>query len=237
MRHALAAAALIGLTAACKADDIRGMSLGLGEYTDAPVYVTAFEIGTGRHPLVPRVVAHSRGNFARALNAASLAIPQGYPIPVNAIWIDDGFLSASSAPGAIHDHLGPIRAEQVPGYMGIPMTAYVFEHGRVLDRPWVKLGLSRIGMAAMYDKAIETGVPFNALPTSPAHENGEYVIPPEIPGQIVQKIRTNQALADWERRYLIENFAHISANPDSTGMSGESDRRRRIYWNRPGEAI
>lgn len=91
MRHAFATLALIGLlglTAACRADDIQRMSLGLGGYSEAPVYFTAFQIGGIGHPLLPQIVAHGGDNFPRAFNAASLGAPQGDLIPVSAVWID-----------------------------------------------------------------------------------------------------------------------------------------------------
>lgn len=145
-------------------------------------------------------------------------------------WIAEGWIRPDQS-SALQHRLSPVREQKIPGPMGLPILVYTFNESRVLHRPWVKLGLSRVAMAAMHRQAIETGVPFLDLPSG-----GEYAIPPELQ-PIGQRIISGEHVTGDSARFVVNNFAHISANPDSIGMSGEEDRIRVAYPNRAGEAV
>lgn len=145
-------------------------------------------------------------------------------------WIEEGFIRPAQT-SALQHRIGPVREEQVTGAFGVPTTMQVFDETRVLHRPWVRLGLSRVAMAAMHRRALELGVPLLDLPTSE-----EYTIPPDL-RPIGQRIIAGEEVAGADARFVVNNFVHVSANPDSIGMSGESDREREIYPNQPDKAI
>lgn len=145
-------------------------------------------------------------------------------------WIAEGWIRPDQT-SALQHRLGPVSEKEVPGPMGLPTPVYIFEETRVLHRPWVKLGLSRVAMAAMHRQAIETGVPLLDLPSG-----GEYAIPSELQ-PIGQRIIAGEHVTGANARFVVNNFAHISANADSIGMSGEDNRTRVVYANRPGEAV
>lgn len=153
------------------------------------------------------------------------------PTPEEAApWIAEGWIRPDQT-SALQKRVSPVTTQTTSGMMGIPTDVHSYEVTRVLDRPWVKLGLSRIAMAAMHRRASETKVPLLDLPTG-----GEYEIP-KLPRRIEERIIGGEHITGPDAMFVVNNYAHVSANPDSTGMSGESNRTRRIYWNRPGEAI
>ncbi|MBK4216915.1 DUF2235 domain-containing protein [Paracoccus caeni] len=145
-------------------------------------------------------------------------------------WIEEGFIRPDQT-SALQHRIGPVREEQVTGAFGAPTTMQVFDETRVLHRPWVRLGLSRVAMAAMHRRALELGVPLLDLPSTE-----EYTIPPDL-RPIGQRIIAGEEVGGADARFVVNNFVHVSANPDSIGMSGESDREREIYPNQPGKAI
>ncbi|WP_179379255.1 T6SS phospholipase effector Tle1-like catalytic domain-containing protein [Jannaschia marina] len=145
-------------------------------------------------------------------------------------WIAEGFIRADQT-DALQRRMGPIISRSMPGPMGMPTQVHSFEITRVLHRPWVQLGLSRVAMAAMHRQAVATDVPFLDLPTG-----GEYAIPPALQ-PVAQRIIAGEHVTGADARFVVNNFTHVSANPDSIGMSGQDDRTRRVYPNRPGRAI
>ncbi|MBM2578103.1 DUF2235 domain-containing protein [Jannaschia sp. Os4] len=145
-------------------------------------------------------------------------------------WLEDGFILPHQL-DAVRTIAAPVRSVTVPGTFGMPMTLYGTKATRVLHRPWVRLGLSRVAMAAMHKAAVEAKAAFLDLPTG-----GEY----EIPGPLrpdAARIIGGTHVRGAAAHFIVNNYAHVSANPDSIGMGGRRDRTRREFPNRPGEAV
>ena len=142
----------------------------------------------------------------------------------------DGFVTPDQA-GAVNYIVSAIREMEYPGTFGGTMTYYAFDVTVIADRSWVRLGLSRVAMAAMHRQALAQNVPFLSLPT-----RGEYEIPADLQA-IAQKIISLAKLTPEEIQFVASNYVHISANPDSIGMSRESKLERIVYMNKPGSAI
>lgn len=142
----------------------------------------------------------------------------------------DGFVNPDQA-GAISYTVSPIREMEYPGTFGGTMMVYAFDVKVISDRPWVRLGLSRVAMATMYWQALAQKVPFLSLPSG-----GEYEIPADLQ-TIAQKTISLAPLSAEEKQFVVSNYAHISANPDSIGMSRERKKIRTVYANNTGYAI
>lgn len=146
------------------------------------------------------------------------------------IWVREGWINANEPTGGAINHVGPIQVRTSFSPLGNVSLRYEFTVVRRLSRPWVRVGLSRIALRIMYDKAVESSVPFVSFPTGP-----NYTVPgPLLP--IAAKLRSGQSLTREEHRFTLRNYGHVSADVGSIGMSPEPNHVRTVYPNRPGQA-
>ncbi|TWI36039.1 T6SS phospholipase effector Tle1-like catalytic domain-containing protein [Paracoccus sulfuroxidans] len=147
-----------------------------------------------------------------------------------AVWISEGWLNPNETEGGVIQDPGPVRTrtQRLPG--GIQQKVYSFEYGKRLSRPWVQIGLSRIPLRIMYDKALAQGAPLLSFPGG-----GEFAIPSGL-AAVSGKLIAGQSLNQAETRHTLRNFGHVSANAGTIGMSAESNHVRVVYPNQPGQA-
>ncbi len=169
---------------------------------------------------------HASQAMAEAARRRLLA-PVTTPVAETAPWRAEGFMTDAERQPVIRHEAGPVRPAY--GMMGSAMT-YGFSARRIMTRPWVRPGLSRIALRIMYDRALAAGVPFNAFPQAEA-----YTVPAALQ-PVAGKLRAGQALTPDEHRATIRGFGHVSDSPTALGMQADRNRRRVVYPNRPGEA-
>ena len=183
--------------------------------------------GTGSEALVEK--ANTRTFLTRreaeAARAADVARAAAARSSLESFYVQEGWIAAGDPRGGLVNEPGPIRRLAVGGLGLLGASVYTYTTAARLNRPWVRLGLSRIPLALMYDAAIASGVPFDALPSG-----GEYEIPAELQG-MAQKMRSGQTpSADQQRRALLE-FGHMSSNFDKMGMAPEPGFKRTVDKN------
>lgn len=151
-------------------------------------------------------------------------------------WVQDGWIQPHEPRGGLENAPGRLRPVRIRRG-GHVFTRYMFTTGAILNRPWVKVGLSRIPLRIMYDRAVAAGVPFLSFPSGT-----DYKLPNEL-GGFAGSFATGGALPSSEnQRKILRNYGHVSANFSSTGMSpqlGKNGQRlwhRTIYWNQSGKA-
>lgn len=147
-----------------------------------------------------------------------------------AIWIREGWINANEPVGGAVMKAGPVVQTLRPTVAGIVVPTYSFETRRVLSRPWVQVGLSSIPLKIMYNDAVANAVPFLALPTS-----GAYAVPAAL-SSVAGTLIGGGNLGAAERRSLLRNYGHVSANVGSTGMAAEPNHVRVVYPNQTGRA-
>ena len=150
--------------------------------------------------------------------------------PEGGFWLREGWIDGNEPDGGHITHASPIRPVARFGPGGMAVTTYQFSTTPRLHRPWVKIGLSRVALKIMYDKALQQQVPFLAMPTG-----GEYAIPDELQ-PVARKLISGQSLTRDEHRRTLHDFGHFSSNVGSVGMSPERGHVRVIYPNQPGQA-
>ncbi|SFR64867.1 T6SS phospholipase effector Tle1-like catalytic domain-containing protein [Litoreibacter janthinus] len=141
-----------------------------------------------------------------------------------AVFVAEGWITPADVPTAWDIQPDGIELVHVPGSMFSPgSTYYTWKVQTRLKRPWVRHELSRIALKKMYEKAVASDVPMNALPTS-----GDYAIPAGLEG----------ASAAIKKR----NYTHHSANYNDVypiigaPMREGAGRRRTIHRNQAGLA-
>lgn len=171
--------------------------------------------GTGSEALVEKVntkVFPTR-RAAEAARAVDVARAEAARNSLESFYVQEGWIAAGDPRGGLVNEPGPIRQRTVSNFGVLRASVYTYTTAARLNRPWVRLGLSRIPLALMYDAAIASGVPFDALPSG-----GEYEIPQELRG-MAQTMRSGGTPSrDMQRKALLE-FGHMSSNFDKTGMS------------------
>lgn len=164
---------------------------------------------------------------ARAADAA-----RGAHAEDEAIWVREGWMTASEARGGIRRIMGPVRETVIPG--AIPRRGYAWTEQLMLHRPWVQVGLSRVALHEMHAQAVGTGAALLPLPRT-----GNYAIPAGLVPH-VGAIRS-ETLRGAARRYVLRNFGHVSAKTgnlsDWTGHRPRRNHVRVVYPNRPGSAV
>ena len=148
-----------------------------------------------------------------------------------AIWIREGWINPGETTGGVVANATPVASRSEYSLMGGATTVYHFRFDKRLSRPWVQIGLSRIPLRIMYDKAKEAGVPFRAFGST-----GEYTVPPGL-RPVASKLVGGGSLTAAENRFVLRNYGHISANIGAIGMSPEDDHVRVEYDNRASRAV
>jgi hypothetical protein len=137
-----------------------------------------------------------------------------------AAWQREGWVGSNPRDGGLRWEVGPIF--HVPS---LGFQTYSFLVMQVIDRPWVRPGLSRIALRMMYDKAKARGVPFTTFLATE-----EYTIPADLARMADRLIAGGEATVA-EKHAALQNFGHVSANEDTIGMGGEPSRVRVEYDN------
>lgn len=151
-------------------------------------------------------------------------------------WARNGWIRPNEPTGGLNNEPSAIR--MVTYHTRTRVTfSYTFTTGAIMDRPWVRIGLSRIALRIMYDRAVAAGVPFLSFPTG-----GQFAIPEPLRALAGAYSTGGPLPSAANQREILRNYAHISANFDSTGMSplpgtaGQELWHRVIYPNKPGLA-
>ncbi|MCU0912881.1 MAG: DUF2235 domain-containing protein [Rhodobacteraceae bacterium] len=147
-----------------------------------------------------------------------------------AFFLREGWINGTETDGGVRHVASPVRLIEHYSAGGEPVSIYQFASTPQLHRPWVQIGLSRVALKIMYDKARAQQVPFLALPTG-----GQYEIPAGL-RPVAQKLIAGQTLTADEHRRTLHDFGHLSANAGSIGMEADRNYVRVIYANQPGQA-
>ncbi len=142
-----------------------------------------------------------------------------------AIWVREGWINANEPVGGAVMKVGPVVQTMRPTVAGIAVPTYSFEARRVLSRPWVQPGLSRIPLRIIYNEAVAQAVPFLSLPTT-----GPYAVPAGLSSAAATLVGGG-SLGAVETRSVLRNYGHVSANVGATGMAAEPNHVRVIYPN------
>lgn len=105
----------------------------------------------------------------------------------------------------------------------------------MLERPWVRIGLSRVPLHVMHQIATAQGAALLPL----LHDDPNYVIPEGLRPHVAA-IRSG-SLGRAQHRAILRDYGHVSAKTgnvgDWAGHRPRPDHRRVVYPNRPGEAV
>ena len=151
-------------------------------------------------------------------------------------WVRHGWIRPNEPTGGLDNSPGEIRTVTYRAGFSIHRR-YTFTTGAIMDRPWVRIGLSRIALRIMYDRAVAAGVPFLSFPTG-----GQFAVPGPLRALAGAYSDGGPLPSAANQREILRNYAHISSNYDSVGMaplpgaSGQDLWRRVIYPNQPGLA-
>lgn len=151
-------------------------------------------------------------------------------------WVQDGWIRPNEPTGGLENAPSDIRTVVVRHGAHI-FRRYSYSTGAILNRPWVEVGLSRIPLRIMYDRALAAGVPFLSFP---AGDN--YTIPSDLAALAGGLCQGGEMPSPANKREILRNFGHVSANLSSIGMApqtGTGSQRlwhRTIYPNVSGEA-
>lgn len=147
-----------------------------------------------------------------------------------AAWIEEGWINPDEVDEAFQTVVTNIETTRTVGFGGNPIFTYSFQVSNYLYRPWVKLGLSTVSLHAVHHHGKEAEVPFLDFPNRPQYRlNGDLQ-------SVAASVKAGAPISPSERRRLIHDYVHVSANPNSIGMDGTSNRIRVVYPNRPGNA-
>lgn len=151
-------------------------------------------------------------------------------------WVQHGWIRPNEPTGGLEN--GPSDIRTVTYRAGFQIKQrYTYTTGAIMDRPWVRIGLSRIALRIMYDRAVAAGVPFLSFPTG-----DQFAVPGPLRALAGSYSGGGPLPSAANQREILRNYAHISANFDSTGMSplpgttGQGLWHRVVYPNRPGLA-
>ncbi|MFD1796553.1 T6SS phospholipase effector Tle1-like catalytic domain-containing protein [Paracoccus aurantiacus] len=190
--------------------------------------------GKSRRPFRTRAEAERAQARTRAEDLA-----RGANRADEAVFVREGWLTANETQGGIVRKMSPIRA--VTSYshaMQSMVTRYYYDEWLALDRPWVRVGLSRIALHMMHERAMRfVNGAFLPLPTS----DPNYVIPAAL-RPYEAEIRSGR-LSGARRAQVLRNFGHVSMK-DGAWISGNRLGHRPAAnhirgWapNIPGRAI
>ena len=190
--------------------------------------------GTSRHSWASRAQAEADQAAKRRADLAP-----GAHRDAEAVFVAEGWLNAEEPEGGIMRQMSPIREGLAPaGMQGGVMRVYGYDEQLVLNRPWVRIGLSRVALHMMHEAALEhVNGAFLPLPTDDAN----YVIPAGL-RPYEAEIRSG-SLAGARRRAVLRGFGHISMKDGSLASSewwGHRPRAGHIRGeaeNEPGKAI
>lgn len=176
-----------------------------------------------------------RASAEAALAAATRAAERAKN-SAQSFWVQDGWIRPNEPVGGLMNQ-PTLRTTYTYSRSGAVQTQYLVETGAILDRPWVRIGLSRIPLRIMYDRARAANVPFLSFPTG-----REYQVPPRL-AELAGSHATGGPLpAQARQREILREFGHVSANLSSIGMEpqrGGAGQRmwvRTSYPNNPNRA-
>lgn len=151
-------------------------------------------------------------------------------------WIQDGWIRPNEPTGGLDNSPSEIRT--ITRRQGLRIVQeYSFTTGAIMNRPWVRIGLSRIPLRIMYDRAVAAGAPFLSFPTG-----GEFVVPGPLRALAGAHSDGGPLPPLANQKEILRNYGHISSNFDSIGMDplrgvvGQRYWHRVIYENKPGLA-
>ncbi|RJL18844.1 phospholipase effector Tle1 domain-containing protein [Paracoccus siganidrum] len=176
-----------------------------------------------------REAAEAAQRQARAEDAAP-----GAHTAAEQVWVDEGWIRANETQGGIRRVFGPIEERIIPTRFGVIRRHSYTEH-LMLERPWVRIGLSRVPLHVMHQIATAQGAALLPLRTS----DPNYVIPEGLRPHVAA-IRSG-SLSRAQHRAILRDYGHVSAKTgnvgDWAGHRPRTDHRRVVYANRPGEAV
>ena len=146
-------------------------------------------------------------------------------------WREEGWLRRDEAAGGARLVVSEIQEVTRGG-----RTRYGFDSQWVLERPWVKVGLSRIPLHIMHREAVSSGAGLGALP----RDDENYVVPPGLQDAFGILWAGGQ-LTPAQNAEVLRDYGHISAKmgtvADRAAHGPEVNHRRVEYDNVPSRAI
>ncbi|QDC09484.1 DUF2235 domain-containing protein [Oceanicola sp. D3] len=176
--------------------------------------------------------SREQAEAARAVDAARALRER---TSLESFYVSEGWIEPGDPQGALRNEPSQIIERRTPGLAGLVSKTYTYTTGAWLKRE-VQLGLSRIALAIMHDKALAASVPLDGLPGTEA-----YTIPGDLQ-PMATILRAGGRPSEAMKRTALRKFGHMSSNYDSIGMAptpapnGASGFKRVIYWNEAGKA-
>lgn len=145
-------------------------------------------------------------------------------------WVQDGWIAPNEPTGGLVNAPSAIRRVVVNDRRGGSFVRFTYTTGAILDRDWVRVGLSRIPLRIMYDRAVAAGVPFLSFPSGTGAE--EYTVPRDL-ADLAGSFATGGALPSAaNQRRILHKFGHVSADLDKIGMGPQTGSGAQRMWHR-----
>lgn len=191
---------------------------------------------SGDRVVVERTRTHSYATRASAEAARSAAVRQAAlnRTAASSFWVREGWITPNERPGeGLVNQPSRIQTRAVPGVMGMSPPVHSFTTGAVLNRPWVRIGLSRVALKVMYEDAKAAAVPFLSYPTG-----ADYVVPRDLAAMAPGYAAGGPTPTGGVARQILRNFGHCSSNyaVNAVGMGPNTGFVRGVAPNRPGRA-
>lgn len=169
-----------------------------------------------------RTRAFANRRSAEIAHAADTAAAASARSAEASFWVEDGWIKPNEPTGGLTNAPSAIRTVYSRG-----MVTYTYTTGGIMDRPWVQVGLSRIPLRIMYDRAVAAGAPFLSFPTS-----DEYNPPPGLQDLAGDFCRGGAMPPLATQREILRNYGHVSSNYDKIGMKPQLGVERQRMWHR-----
>ena len=162
--------------------------------------------GKSRRVFSTRATAEAAQARARAEDLAPGANRQA-----EAVFVREGWLRANETEGGIVRKFSPV--EEIVTYTEYgtePSVYYAYDEWLALDRPWVEIGLSRVALHMMHERAMQfVNGAFLPLPT----DDENYVIPAGLKPYEAE-IRSG-SLSASRRAEVLRGYGHVSMKDGS----------------------
>ncbi len=188
--------------------------------------VETYTYNTRAEAVAAREAAVRRANAGRA-TAAQKWLHEGW---INETELKNGFLNTPTE----------VKARPVLSVFGRATWVYYFKTSARLNRPWVKIGLSRIALKKMYHEAKESLVPLTSFPSG-----NQYTVPQSL-ADINPTYASGASVtpSETQAKKILHDYGHVSCNYeeisirnfDGLGMRPDVNFKRVIYPNQPSKA-
>lgn len=191
---------------------------------------------SGDKTVVAPIQTYSFSNKEEAIAKRNAAVKYAkkYQVFEARKWLFEGWIDGTEQQGGFYNMPSEVKTRFVPNPFsatGSGKLVYSYTRGATLDRPWVKVGLSRISLRKMYFAATASKVPLTKIP-----ESTEYIVPPKLAEISPSYAKGGPMPTGKTAQKILHDFGHVSCNYDSIGMSPDVNFKREIDWNEPDKA-